>query len=104
ASPAVEVLAKGEPDVPPPPVAPPPPSPVTPVVTVVQQVPTNSGLRTAGWVVGGVGAAGLVFGFVEYFVVANNQKNNLSSQQTNGVFPANYQSQFQSANNTVKTS
>lgn len=103
ASPLVETVPKGAPDVPVAVVAA-PPTPVTaaaPAATVSKSS-SGSGLRTAGWVLGGVGVAGIAVGVVE-LISANNQKNDLSSQQVNGAFPAGYQSTFQSTNDSIKS-
>jgi hypothetical protein len=63
----------------------------------------GAGLRVAGWVLVGVGVGGLAVGVFE-FLQANNQKNDLSSKQVNGAFPAGYQSQFTTTNDSIKSS
>ncbi len=99
-APQVEVLPKGDTDVPPPIVtvssAPKP----TPAAAPVSH--PNTGLQIAGWVVGGVGLLGVGVG-VAAFISANDAKNSLSAKQVNGAFPPNYQSEFASANNTIKS-
>ncbi|HXX32036.1 MAG TPA: hypothetical protein VEJ89_15145, partial [Myxococcaceae bacterium] len=62
----------------------------------------GAGLRTAGWIFTGVGIAGMAVGVVEW-LGANSDKNSLSSQQVNGAFPAGYQSQFSSQNDSIKS-
>jgi PEGA domain len=103
-TPLVETVPKGAPDVPPVLVAaPPPPAGTTaPVASVTKATSSGSGLRTAGWVLGGIGVAGVAVGVIE-FLSANSQKNDLTSQQTNGAFPAGYQSTFQSTNDSIKS-
>jgi hypothetical protein len=103
-SPLVETLPKGAPDVPPTVVAVPAPAAGTsvPAAAVTKSTSAGSGLRTAGWVLGGVGVAGLAVGVIE-FVSANSQKNDLTSQQVNGAFPAGYQNTFQSTNDSIKS-
>jgi hypothetical protein len=101
-SPLVEVLPKGAPDVPVPVLATPVTAGGAPVVAVSQSASGGSGLRTAGWVLGGVGVVGVAVGLVE-FLSANSAKSDLSSQATNGVFPAGYQSTFQSTNDSIKS-
>ncbi len=103
-SPHVELLAKGAPDVEvaapaPPPVA---PSTIAPVGTFTRSTSAGSGLRTTGWVLGGIGVVGVAVGLVE-FLGANSSKSDLTSQQVNGVFPPGFQSQFQSANDSIKS-
>ena len=105
ANPLVEVLPKGAPDVPPVVVA----APIVvggpkgaPAAAVTQTTTSGSGLRTAGWILGGVGVAGIAVGLIEY-LSANSQKSDLSSQQVNGAFPAGYQSTFQSTNDSIKS-
>lgn len=62
----------------------------------------GAGLRTAGWILTGVGVAGVAVGVVEW-LSANSSKNDLTNQQTNGVFPAGYESTFQSTNDSIKS-
>ena len=62
----------------------------------------GAGLRTAGWIFTGVGIAGMAVGVVEW-LGANSDKNSLSNQQVNGAFPAGYQSQFSSQNDSIKS-
>jgi hypothetical protein len=104
ATPLVETVPKGAPDVPPTLVA--TPAPVTgtaaPVAAVTKSTSAGSGLRTAGWVLGGVGVAGIAVGLIEY-LSANSQKSDLTNQQVNGAFPAGYQSTFQSTNDSIKS-
>lgn len=104
ASSLVETVPKGAPEVPPAVVATPTPAvgaAVAPAATVSKSS-TGSGLRTAGWVLGGVGVAGIAVGLVE-FLSASSQKSDLTSQQMNGAFPAGYQSTFQSTNDSIKS-
>ena len=103
ASSLVETVPKGAPEVPPAVVAAPTPvgAAVAPVGTVSKSS-SGSGLRTAGWVLGGVGVAGIAVGLVE-FLSANSQKSDLTSQQMSGAFPAGYQSTFQSTNDSIKS-
>ena len=103
-TPLVETVPKGAPDVPPVVVAAPAPvaGTVAPVASVSKTTSSGSGLRTAGWVLGGIGVAGVAVGVIE-FLSANSQKNDLTSQQTNGAFPAGYQSTFQSTNDSIKS-
>ncbi len=100
AGPLVELLPKGATDVPP---------PVAPAVATGKTTPSpatqskgSPALQIAGWVVGGVGVLGIGVG-VAAFISANDAKNSLSAKQVNGAFPANYQSQFQSANSTIQS-
>ena len=72
------------------------------MAAVTKTTSTGSGLRTAGWVLGGVGLAGITVGVIE-FISANSQKNDLTNQQVNGAFPAGYQSTFQSTNDSIKS-
>jgi len=64
----------------------------------------GAGLRTAGWILTGVGIAGVAVGVVEW-LSANSSKNDLTSVQNanGGVFPAGYQSTFQSTNDSIKS-
>jgi hypothetical protein len=103
ASPLVETLPKGAPDVP---VSAAEAGAVVattgPTTTVTKTTSSGTGLRTAGWVLGGVGVAGVAVGLIE-FLSANSQKNDLTNQQVNGAFPAGYQSTFQSTNDSIKS-
>ncbi len=103
-TPLVETVPKGAPDVPVAAVATPAPvvGTAAPVAAVTKTTSTGSGLRTAGWVLGGVGLAGITVGVIE-FISANSQKNDLTNQQVNGAFPAGYQSTFQSTNDSIKS-
>jgi hypothetical protein len=103
-SPLVETVPKGAPDVPPTLVAAPAPLAGTaaPVAAVTKSTSSGSGLRTAGWVLGGIGVAGVAVGVIE-FLSANSQKSDLTNQQVNGAFPAGYQTTFQSTNDSIKS-
>jgi hypothetical protein len=106
-APLLEILAEGAPDVPPVVVATPVPTTVVgagaaPAGTVTQAAPRGSGLRTAGWVLGGVGVAGIAVGLVE-FLSASSQKSDLTNSQVNGAFPAGTQSSFSSTNDSIKS-
>jgi PEGA domain len=102
-SPLVELLPKGAPEID---VAPPvtqgPPVSQTAPVGLTRSTSAGSGMRTTGWVLGGIGVVGVAVGLVE-FLGANSSKSDLTSQQVNGAFPAGYQSQFQSANDSIKS-
>jgi hypothetical protein len=104
ASPLVETLPKGAPDVPPTVVegAAPTVGAAAPVAAVTKSTSSSSGLRTAGWVLTGVGVAGVAVSFIE-FLSANSQKNDLTNMQVNGAFPAGSQSNFQSTNDSIKS-
>ncbi|MGO8971455.1 MAG: PEGA domain-containing protein [Myxococcaceae bacterium] len=97
--PLVEVLPKGATDVPPTVAA---AAGTGKTTSPAAQSKGSPGLQIAGWVVGGVGVLGIGVG-VAAFISANNAKNSLSAKQVNGAFPPNYQSQFQSANNTIQS-
>jgi PEGA domain len=111
--PRVEVVPKGGgaavPTVAPPLVAAVPPAVAAPKGAAPAAAVTKSagdggsGLRVAGWVLVGVGVGGLAVGVVE-FLSANSQKNDLASKQVNGAFPAGYQSQFTTTNDSIKSS
>jgi hypothetical protein len=103
-SPLVDLLPKGAPDVEvaAPASSSPPALGTTPVGGVSRSASEGSGLRTTGWVLGGVGVVGVAVGLVE-FLSANSAKSDLTSQQVNGAFPAGYQSQFQSTNDSIKS-
>ena len=102
--PTLELLATGAPDidVAVPLVAAPPPSAAAPAGTLTKSTSAGSGLRTTGWVLGGVGVVGVAVGLVE-FLGANSSKSDLTNQQVNGAFPAGYQSQFQAMNDSIKS-
>jgi PEGA domain len=88
---------------PPAPAAPPPSATSAPPAAVSKtQADGGAGLRTAGWILTGVGIAGVAVGVVEW-LSANSSKNDLTNQQTNGVFPAGYESTFQSTNDSIKS-
>jgi len=102
-SPLLELLAKGAPDVD---VAAPATSVALPsgppAGTLSRSTSAGSGLRTTGWVLGGIGVVGVAVGLVE-FLGANSSKSDLTSQQVNGAFPAGFQNQFQSTNDSIKS-
>jgi hypothetical protein len=102
-APLVELLPKGAPDVPVVVVATPATAGETPVAgTVTKTTSAGSGLRTTGWILGGVGVVGVAVGLLE-FLSANSQKSDLTSTQVNGAFPAGSQSTFQSTNDSIKS-
>jgi hypothetical protein len=102
-SPLVELLPKGAPDIDTPAAVSPPTVGSGPAVIVVNRSSSEgSGLRTTGWVLGGVGVVGVAVGLVE-FLSANSSKSDLTSQQQNGSYPAGYQSMFQSTNDSIKS-
>jgi hypothetical protein len=88
--------------------APPPTQPVAkpdaapPAAVSKSAEDPGSGLRTVGWVLTGVGIAGVAVGVIE-FLGANSSKNDLTNAQVNGAFPAGYQSTFQSTNDSIKS-
>jgi hypothetical protein len=99
-NPLVDVLAKGAPDVEV--VAPPLVLSTAPAASLTRTTTAGSGLRTTGWVLGGVGVAGIAVGLVE-FLSAQSQKSDLTNQQVNGAFPAGTQASFSSTNDSIKS-
>jgi len=101
-SPLVELLPKGAPDVAAPAPVSPPVASSGPITVVNRSSSEGSGLRTTGWVLGGVGVVGVAVGLVE-FLGANSSKSDLTSQQVNGSYPAGSQSSFSSTNDSIKS-